>query len=1110
MKLILLVMVLGILQVNAESYGQTVTLTKKNAPLTDIFKEIRKQTNYDFIYSDRMMEIASPVTVDIRNLALQEALVKVFSSQPLTYIVDREMIIVRMKISPKQLPQVVAPVREEQSQEDIVRGKVMNNAGEPVSGVTVMIANSNTGTKTDDSGNYSLQVPTGNSVLHFSSLGYASQEVPVNRRQIIDVVLQEESSELSEIVVTALGIKREARSLSYSSQTITADKLNEAKETNMINSLQGKVAGVTITRSATGPGGSSKVLLRGSRSIYGNNQPLYVIDGVPLDNTSQSQVGGTTGGRDGGDGIGMLNSDDIESMTVLKGASAAALYGSQGQNGAIIITTKRGKAGRVSIDYSGNVSFDQPNILPEIQTQYGQGSGGLYAANSETSWGPKIAGQEVELWNGNTVNMAGQPNRLKQFFRTAQTYTNTVNVMGGTERVQTYFSYGNTQAQGILRNHSLNRHNFDFKLDNKIGDKLSFFSKLTYIVENVDNKPYLSERIDVVSRIYRAPVSIPLEQMQRYEYFDELGVRKQSYWKPGSVFLSNPYWALNRHLYFEKKDRVLGLFSAKYEFNDWLDFQIRGSLDKTLRQTDERMYEDSYHSAGQGAVYALTGFNSQSTNLDGLLSFRHDFTPALGITGYLGGSIQERKYSGTNFDANGLNRLDFFFIQNAKNPRGSNYRGRSPQVQSLYATATLSYNNYLFLDVTARNDWSSALPKENRSYFYPSIGLTSILTDIVRFPSWVSYGKVRLTYANAGYGGTEYLDRNYFSVAPGGAITTPRTRSLGNYKPELTTSFEAGLDWRFFQNRFGIDLTYYRTRTKNQLLSIATPYASLFVNQYINAGLIQNDGVEISLSATPVRSNEFSWNMLVNFAKNNNRVIRLTDELRSAIIIDDRQAMIRAEEGGRYGDMYMVNWRRDEQGRRLVDDDGRVLLTGKDSYVGNYNPNYMLGINNILAYKGISLSFLIDYRNGGTVISGTQAILDADGHSVRSLEGRESGLVLDAYTEDGQKNTKSISAESYWASVGNWSPVGDLYAYSGTNLRLREVALGFSISERLLSRVAVIKAAKISLVGRNLFFFMREAPFDPEIAVGTTNTGGIEFASLPSTRNFGLNLKVSF
>jgi len=992
-----------------------------------------------------------------------------------------------------------------------VSGTVRDESGEPLIGATVLVKGTSVGTATDLDGSFALTNVEEHATLVISYTGYITLEVLLDGQKNMDITLQTNAQNLDEVVVTALGIKRAEKSLTYSAETINSDDLNQAKETNLINSLQGKVAGVTITRNATGPGSSSKVLLRGSRSIYGNNQPLYVIDGVPLDNTSREQgTGGTHGGRDGGDGIGMLNSDDIETMTVLKGAAAAALYGSQGQNGAIIITTKRGKAGKISVNYSGNFTIDQPNIIPEVQSEYGQGAGGVFNASSETSWGPKATGQEVTLWNGNKIPLVGQPNRIKDFFRTAMNLSNTLSIAGGSEKMQTYFSYGNTNAEGILANHDLSRHNLDLKISNNISSKLSFFSKLTYIDEQVENKPFTGERNDATGSIYHSPATIPLSEMQDYEYFDELGNRKQSYWKPGSIYLSNPYWKMNRQLFSEHKRRILGLVSAKYLLTDWLNFQVRGSIDRTDEDTEEKMYEDSYELSGNGNLYRLYAGNRRAMNIDALLSLEHEFSKDINLTANIGGSIQESKYGFVMTNANGLNKFDHFFMTNAKNPRTENSYGRTPQVQSLYATSTVAYKNYLFLELTARNDWSSALPKENQSYFYPAVGLTAVLTDMMTMPSWVSFGKARVTVAKAGYGGQEYLTRNYFSVGTGGTINTPSVRSLGNYKPELTTSFEAGLDWRFFLNRLGIDVTYYKSETRNQLISLAVPNATLFSSQYINAGLIQNSGVEIMFNATPIKSNNVSWDLSLDYSKNVNKVIKISDRLKVAVLGDDRQVLETVEEGKSYGMMYMAEWKKDDSGRRLVDANGVPIVTGKTAYAGNYNPNYMLGVNNSFNFKGLSFSFLIDYRNGGTVVAGTQAAMDASGNSKNSLYGRESGIVLDAYTENGEKNTKSISAEVYWQSLGNRTPVKDFYAFSGTNLRLREVVLGYRLPVENIQSLRFFQSASLSVVGRNLFFFMRKAPYDPEIASAVTNRGGLEYSSLPTTRNIGLNLKLSF
>lgn len=995
------------------------------------------------------------------------------------------------------------------AQDKVIKGKVSDGQGNSIPGVNVLIKGTTNGTTTNIDGDYEISASTG-SMLIFSFIGYSSQELVVGNRQVIDVTLKEDVTMLGEVVVTALGIERAAKSLTYSTQTIGSAALSEAKETNVVNSLQGKIAGVVITRSATGPGGSSKVLLRGNRSITGGNQPLYVIDGVPMNSGSRASGGGSFGGRDGGGGISMINPDNIESMTVLKGASAAALYGSAGQNGAIIITTKSGKSGKLSVDYNGGVTFDKAISLPELQYEYGQGDGGVYASNSEHSYGPKADGHEVTLWNGKKVPYIGQPDNLTNFFRTAATINNSISANGGNEKMRTFFSYGNVKAQGILRNNDMTRHNIDLKIDNNISKRLSFSTKITYIYQEVDNMPHTGEQGYALSSIYRAPTSIPLDEMKEFAYTNAEGNEMQNYWKPGSSILSNPYWNLNRELFFENKDRVLGLFSAKYEFNDWMNIMVRGSIDKTIEGTENKIYNDTYTTYGLGSNYLVTNYTRQSTNVDALFSLQKDIAQNLNLSLNIGAALQGGKSTSTSVNANGLNKQNYFFLVNARNPLTTNGFSESPQVQSVYGTATLSLKDYLFLDVTARNDWSSALPPGNQSYFYPSVGLTAILSEMLKMPEWVSYGKVRASMAYSGSGGGAYRDRNYYSVAAGGLITTPTTKSLPTYKPEITQAFEIGAEWRLFHNRVGVDFTYYTTDTKNQLITISTPAASLFSTQYINAGLINNKGFEVMLNFVPVRTNNFKWDATFNYSKNINKIVRLTEDVTRAILVDDRQVLIDAAVGGSYGDMYGVGWQRDAQNRPLVTEAGSPMLTGgKTVPLGNFNPNYNLGFNNTFTYKGVSLGVLFDYRNGGTVIAGTQALLDADGHSKASLWGREGGIVLDAYTVDGTPNTKSITSQTYFGAIGERYPAGEFYAYSGTNLRLRELVLGYSFAN-LLKDSRFIQDVRLSLVGRNLFFIKKEAPFDPEIISGTGNYGGIEYNSLPSTRNLGFNIRLTF
>ncbi|MES1216535.1 MAG: outer membrane beta-barrel protein, partial [Bacteroidota bacterium] len=538
---------------------------------------------------------------------------------------------------------------------------------------------------------------------------------------------------------------------------------------------------------------------------------------------------------------------------------------------------------------------------------------------------------------------------------------------------------------------------------------------------------------------------------------------------------------------------------------------LRGRLDKTIQNNRHEVYGDSYFSQ-VGSTFDLAESRRQGMNIDALLSFNHSFGKNFSLTGNVGASLQQSKYESNAEDANGLNKTNYFFMVNAKSPVVTNSYGRTPQVQSLYATASFGYKNYLYLDVTARNDWSSALPEANQSYFYPSVGLSAILSDMLSLPAWVTYGKARVTYASSGFGGTEYLDRNYFSVGSGGAILTPSIQSLGNYRPEITHSFETGLDWRFFNNRFGFNFTYYNTKTKDQLLLIGIPGATLFSQKYINAGLIQNNGIEITADVTPLKSRDFSWTAGVNYSKNNNKVKELTETMKSVIIgAGDAVYLIKVDEGSSFGDVYVRGWQKDDQGRRLVDDDGSPTLTdGTNVFVGNYNPKYMLGLSNTFTYKAFSLSFLIDHRQGGVVISGTQALIDADGHSKESLRGRTTGgIILDGVKADGSKNTTAVESQKYFGLIGGRYPIAEFYSYSGTNTRLRELVFTYSIPGNVLNKTKFIKKAEISIVGRNLFFFDRAAPIDPEITRGVDG-GGLEYAALPSTRNYGLNLNISF
>ena len=1080
------------LHVAGKAVSQTVSISAKNLPVLEIFDAVKKQTSYLFFYDKDLLAGSKPVTIKARNMPLQEFLSKALKDQSFDFHIENQTIFITQKMVVPVMKTEDKSITEEKPKAPPVTGVVTGPDGKPLPNANVLVKGTPKGIATDNDGRFSIEAAP-NQVLVISSVGYISQEITVGNQTSFDIRLILDDKSLNTVIVTALGISKSVKSLTYSAQDIKGDNINKAKETNVINGLQGKVAGVVITKNATGPGSDSKVLIRGNRSITNSNEPLYVIDGVPLSGN-----------------IGMLSSDDIESMTILKGASAAALYGSQGQNGAIVITTRRGKSGRPVVGFTTGMQVEQAAVLPKLQFEYGQGDAGIYNENSEHSWGPKISGQTVELWNGHSAKMEGQPDRLKEFFRKGLTLNNTLSIQGGNDYIQAYFSYSNMFAQGILRNNDLLRHNFDLKMTQNITSKLSVFTKLTYIYENVNNRVEPGDAgTYVLPSIFRSPVTIPLSEMKEYAYIDN-GEEKQSYWNPGSSVQVNPYWALNRVLNYQQRERILGLVSAKYNFTNWLNIQVRGSLDKTTQNNRHEVYADSYFSQ-VGSTFDLSQNKRQGMNIDGLVSFNTSFGKNFSLVGNVGASIQETRYEFNSQDANGLFKTNYFFMVNAKSPIVINTYGRSPQVQSLYATTTFGYRNYLYLDITARNDWSSALPKGNQSYFYPSAGLSAIVSDMVKLPLWVTYGKARITYASSGFGGTEYLDRNYFSVGSGGAILTPSIQSLGDYRPEITHSFEFGLDWRFFKNRAGFNFTYYDTKTKDQLLLIGIPSATLFSQKYINAGLIQNKGIELTADATPVKLRDFSWTVGVNYSKNKNKVKELTETMKTVIIgAGDAVYLIKVDEGSAYGDVYVRGWARNDKGERLIDPDGSPTLTdGTNVFVGNYNPDYMLGFSSGFVYKNFALNLLIDHRQGGVVISGTQALIDADGHSKESLRGREGGIILDGVQADGSKNSQAVEAQKYFGLIGGRYPIAEFYSYPGTNTRLRELVLTYTVANSFLNKTKIIKKAEISLVGRNLFFFHRSAPVDPEITRGV-NGGGLEYAALPSTRTYGLTINVSF
>lgn len=1116
MKLTVFFIMVACLQVHAKGLAQTkITVSLKNAPIKHALLSIQKNSSYRFIYNDDILPGNIMVTLDVKDADVQIVMDSILSQTNLTYrILENNLIVIALKKQP---------------QATTIQGnvKIKNKDGTETtaSNVSVIEKGTSNGTRTNENGDFTLAVNNAAATLLISYVGYVTQEYPLNGQTTIAVVLNADEKELGEVVVTALGITRQKRSLTYATQSLKGEELSNSREVNITSAMNGKVAGLTINKTNSGPGGSNRIIFRGNRSIGRSNQPLIVVDGVRIDNTAKAGADvALFGARDNGDGISNINPDDIESMTVLTGASAAALYGSDASNGAIIITTKKGRIGKgIGVQISSSAVIENPMILPDFQNKYGQGDAGVFIPASSNSWGPAMTGQNETDWTGKTQALSPQSNNVEDFFRTGSEFINSAAVSTGTEKSQTYFSYTNSISNGIIPDNSYKRNNVLLRQTAQLTKNLSLDLKANYIEENVENRQLTGAGNRITSTLYAMPRSLRLDDIKNFETLNDDGTLTQNYWAAPTPSFQNPYWSAYRNLYTRKRNRFIGMAALRYQFTPELSIQVRTSLDYYADNSEEKDYNDTYWLTdypGQGN-YVINKESNRQFNNDVLLSYNKIFADKFSLAVNAGASIEQYNFERTTLNNQGLNAPNIFATSNAVSLSNSvnNYIPYYPlartEKQSVYASAELGYNKYLFLELTGRNDWNSTLPVENASYFFPSVGASALLNQMFQLPEAISLLKVRTSYAFVGNGTGFNELKPVYSLVPGGNggfLLIDGTMRNGDLKPEETHSFEAGVDAGFFDNRFGFQVTYYNTNTINQILTVPVPAPSGYATRIINAGKIQNQGVELLVNVQPVRSKNFNWKMQLVFGSNQNKVIRL-DSLQPKVSLSSPQALgsIVVEEGRKYGELYTSSLQRDANGNVVVDETGKPLMvTEQNKYVGNFNPDWTAGLSNTFQYKNWSLYFLIDGRKGGTIISGTQALMAATGTSAATEANRETGFVIpNSVTEDGNKNTQSITAQDYWMQVAT-NNIGELFAYDATNIRLREASIGYTFPSAKLAN-AFIKGAQISFIGRNLFFFKNNAKgIDPETALGTGNNQGIEYASLPSTRSFGLYVKFNF
>ena len=1002
-------------------------------------------------------------------------------------------------------------VRKASADNSTVRGRVVDVSGEPLIGATIREKGGTRGTVTDIEGNFILSVPD-SAVLQVSFVGYESIEVSVGGRKTLEIQLRENTVMLDNVIITALGLEKKEASLAYSIQKVKGEELTRMKEVNMITALASKAAGVQINKNSSGIGGSAKVSLRGIRSASGDNQPLYVIDGVPMLNIGTEQaysaIGGTAnaGNRDGGDGISNLNPEDVESISILKGAPAAALYGSQAANGVILITTKKGNtAGQRNIHFSTGLTFDKAFSLPKMQNCYG-------VSDVVDSWGEKT--------------YLPTSNELNDFFRTGLTSITSVSVNYGNEKIQTYFSYANTTGRGIVDKNQLTKHNINLRETAVMfNQRLKLDGNVNVMRQIVKNKPvsggfYMNPLVG----LYRFPRGEDLSYYKdNYEIYDperKLGI--QNWHTFTEDFEQNPYWIQNRIQSKETRMRSIISLSANLRINSWLTVQARGSVDYISDKMRQKFYAST--------APALCGANGRYIEMDYQETLIYGDVMAMGKRKWedfaldvaIGGSINDKNVNSTRYDsknaslkyANVFNLANIVMNGSASIDQKIDSRR---QLQSVFGTAQVGYQDKVFLDLTARNDWASTLAytsHEKSGFFYPSAGLSFLIDKWIQLPEWISFAKLRGTYSKVGNDIPQFITNSVSHITAGGELQANDAAPFKEMEPEMTHSVEVGTEWRFFQSRLGFNLTYYRTNTHNQFFKLPALAGDMYAYRYVNAGDIQNRGWELTVDATPVLTPDFTWKTSLNFSSNRNKIKELHEELKELVYgpssFSSSYAM-KLVKGGSIGDIYGKAFVRDAEGNIVYQTEGdhkglpAVEGEGNTIKVGNANPRFIMGWNHTFSYKGFSLYFLLDWRYGGKILSQTQAEMDLYGVSQVTALARDRGYV----TLEGQQidNVKGF----YKNIVGGRAGVTEYYMYDATNLRLREVSLNYTFPKKWMQKTKVLKDLQLAFVARNLCFLYKKAPFDPDLVLSTGNDNqGIEVFGMPTTRSLGFTVKCEF
>ena len=986
-----------------------------------------------------------------------------------------------------------------------LEGLIKDDSG-PLLGATVIVKNTTRGTTTDMDGKFRLEGLQPGDVLQVTYVGYDPYEVTYTGQTTLDILMTTTANQLNAVVVTAMGIERQSKTLSYAAETVGGDDVTDIKSVNMINALQGKAAGLQITPNSTGAGGSSKILFRGNKSINGSNQPLVVVDGVPLMmNITSDQVDSNWGAqRDGGDAMSTINPDDIASISLLKGASAAALYGAVAANGAIMITTKSAMAGRLAVNVSSNTTIDTPLSLPEFQNTYG--------ANGQYSWGDKLASKA--------------PDYAEKFFRTGWTTNNSISINGGAEDLRAYFSYGNVTSGGITPENDYSQHTLNAKVGfDLFNDHIKVDFNAKYVNQHISNQPAGGFVFNPLVGTYTFPRGGDWNGYKsNFEtYNGELNANVQNWVTTTDETNSNPYWLLNRERPVVERNR--------YEFGGSIKYQIIDGLSLTGRMRYERAdehYVRNHYASSYGNKYTYgkmddNRYFSEQLYADLLAQYNNTWDD-FSLNATLGTSMMQTRsnnvsllYEQSKFVAPGNGGAYYPNIFNPSNfyMNGTTMGLERKRLNSVFGAVTFGFKEALFLDVTARNDWSSALAyTDGYSFFYPSVGASLLLNRFVDMGRNIDLFKFRGSYSIVGNDVPVYKTNPRYTYGDQGAINPPESVPFRTLKPEKTHSFEVGFDGEFFQHRLHVNATYYKTNTKNQYFEVTLPWESGYKSQFVNAGNVQNQGFELTAGWFQDFGNEFTWSTDLNLSYNDNKIIELFDGIQDGVTVSNLGgAKVILYEGGQYGDLYVRTLKRDESGKLVTETpegaDYQIPVNGGEQnsdlkYMGNMNSKWNMGWNNTFRYKDLTLSMLIDFRIGGKVVSMTEATLDGYGVSERTGRARDRGYVM-------REGIKFSNVKAYYDVVGatSFNSVYNVedYVYDATNVRMREISLGYTFRNLF----GQSKNLTLAFIARNLFFFYKDAPMDPDVSMGTGNgLQGFDVFNLPTTRSFGLNVKLNF